>query len=69
MAELRKKYHDDDLEQNEVTLPFTETERNWPCFLLIMQSGLPGTTVEFAWQRGDKEMTGKAGARAGQGLV
>ena len=60
LAELRKKYHDDDLEQSEVTLPFAETERNWPVSSLILQDGLPGTTVEFTWQRGDKEMTGKA---------
>ena len=60
MAELRKKYHDDDLEQSEVTLPFADDERNWPCLLLDLQGVLPGTTVEFTWHRGDKEMTGKA---------
>ena len=60
LAELRKKYHNDDLGQNEATLPFADDERNWPSFLLDLQGGLPGTTVEFTWQRGDKEMTGKA---------
>ena len=60
LAELRKKYHDDDLDQSEVTLPFADDERNWPYLLVILQNRLPGTTVEFTWQRGDKEMTGKA---------
>ena len=60
LAELRKKYHNDDLEQSEFTLPFADDERNWPCLLHDLQGGLPGTTVEFTWQRGDKEMTGKA---------
>ena len=60
LAELCKKYHDDDLGQSEVTLPFAKDERNWPFFLLDLQGALPGTTVEFTWQRGDKELTGKA---------
>ncbi|MGO9108547.1 MAG: site-2 protease family protein [Thermoguttaceae bacterium] len=60
LAKLRKTYRNDDLEQNELTLSFAETEQNWPCLLQIMQNGLPGTTVEFTWQRGDKELTGKA---------
>ena len=67
LAELRKKYHDDDLGQSEVTLPFADDERNWPCltgFCKAQASAIPiltGTTVEFTWQRGDdEEMTGKA---------
>ena len=60
LKELRKKYHDDDLAGNEVKLPFADDERNWPCFTMIMQGALPGTTVEFTWQRGGKEMTGTA---------
>ena len=59
MAELCKKYHNKDLAQNEFTLEFTDEERNWPAFLTNLQSGLPGTTVDFTWQRGDKEMTAK----------
>ncbi len=60
LKELRKKYHDDDLSGNEVNLPFADNERNWPCFTMIMQGALPGTTVEFTWQRDGKEMTGTA---------
>jgi regulator of sigma E protease len=56
---LRKKCDDDDLDQSEVSLPFKEDERNWPYFFLRMQDRLPGTTIEFTWQRGDQEMTGK----------
>ena len=59
MAELCKKYHDDDLTHIEATLPFANDERNWPYLSLIVQNLLPGTTVEFTWQRGDQEMTGK----------
>ncbi len=59
MAELCKKYHDDDLTPIEATLPFANDERNWPYLSLIVQNLLPGTTVEFTWQRGDQEMTGK----------
>lgn len=60
LAELREKYHNEDLGQNEVTLPFAEDEHNWPCLLSIMQRLLPGTTVEFTWHRGDNPMTAKA---------
>jgi regulator of sigma E protease len=60
LKELRKKYHDEDLAGNEVKLPFGDDERNWPCFMSIMQGALPGTTVEFTWQRDGKEMTGTA---------
>ena len=42
LAELRKKYHDDDLGQGEVTLHFADDERNWACFLLIVQSRTAG---------------------------
>ena len=69
LDELRKKYHDDDLEQSEVTLPSQRKKRNWPFFMLDLQGGLPGTTVEFTWQRGDKEMTGKAAPAPGRELV
>jgi len=60
LAELHKKYPHEDMEQSEVTLPFKKDERNWPSFLMDLQGGLPGTTVDFTWQRGDKEMTGTA---------
>ena len=57
IAELCKKYDNKDLDQHEFTLQFADNERNWPAFLMNLQSGFPGTTVEFTWQRGDKEMT------------
>lgn len=57
---LRKKFENDDLNPGEITLPFKDDERNWPCFMLLMQSAYPGTTVEFAWQRDSKEMSGQA---------
>jgi len=60
LAELREKYHNEDLGQNEVSLPFAEDERSWPCLLFVMQRVLPGTTVEFTWQRGDNPMNAKA---------
>ena len=60
LAELRKKYPDEDLRPDELTLHFSNNERNWPAFLLSVQNGLPGTSVEFGWRRGEKEMTGKA---------
>jgi len=60
LAELRKKYNHEDLGQSEATLDFKVNESNWPYFLLNLQSGLPGTTVEFAWQRGDNPMTATA---------
>jgi len=65
--EMRKKYHDDELAQNEITLPFGDTERNWPFLLVAMQGFLPGTTFDFTWQRDGKEMTGKATPVAAQG--
>ena len=64
MTELRKKCHNDELDQNEATLSFAETERNWPYFLHELQGGLPGTTVEFSWKRGENEMTTKAAPAA-----
>ncbi len=59
LAELRKKYPNDDLEPIDATLPFAEDERNWPYLLLNLQKMLPGTTVDFTWQRGDTEMSHK----------
>ncbi len=64
LTELRKKCHNDELDQNEATLSFAETERNWPYFLHELQGGLPGTTVEFSWKRGENEMTTKAAPAA-----
>jgi regulator of sigma E protease len=60
LKEFRKQYHNDDIDQNEVLHPFPENERNWTWFMSDVQDGLPGTTVEFTWKRGDKEMSGKA---------
>ena len=64
LKELRTKFQRDNIDRFiiEAEFPFKDTERNWPYFSLIMQSALPGTTVEFAWKRGegDKEQTGKA---------
>jgi regulator of sigma E protease len=60
LQEMRKKYHDNELGQKDITLPFADKERNWPFFMLEMQSVLPGTTFEFTWQRDGKETTGKA---------
>ena len=60
LEEIRKKAHSPDLTQTEFELPFGDEERNWPCFMLAVQDFLPGTTVEFSWQRGDKKMTGTA---------
>jgi regulator of sigma E protease len=62
LAELRKKYDNEDLGQSEATLPFGENERNWPYLMLNLQSGLPGTTVEFTLQRGSREIDCKAAA-------
>jgi len=59
LTELRDKYRNDDLAQNDITLKFAEKERNWPFFLTDMQGVLPGTTVEFTWHRGDEDITRK----------
>jgi regulator of sigma E protease len=60
LAELRKSCQNDDLSQNEATLAFSEKERNWPFFMVdLLQDGLPGTTVEFTWKRGDETKTAK----------
>ena len=59
LAELCKKYHDDDIDQNEVTLPLRTTSAIGRFFMLESARLLPGTTVEFTWQRGEEEMTGK----------
>ena len=42
LAELRKKWHDDDLQPVDATLPFSDDERNWPYLSLVMQAFLPG---------------------------
>jgi regulator of sigma E protease len=60
MKEMQEKFHNENLSPGEVDLPFADDERNWPCFMLIMQGAFPGTTGEFTWQRDGKEMTGKA---------
>jgi regulator of sigma E protease len=54
---LRKVYHQPDLEQHEEKIPFTRDLLDWPCLMTLVQMVLPGTTVELAWTRGDKEMT------------
>ena len=56
---MREKYHDDDMNPKETTIPFKDDERNWPCFMLALQSFLPETKFEFTWQRDKKEMSGK----------
>src|SRR5208282_3554136 len=59
LAALQAKYHDESIGQNEVTHSFAEKERNWPFFMLDLQGGLPGTTVEFTWKHGEEEKTAK----------
>jgi regulator of sigma E protease len=66
LKDLRKKYGNDDINPAETTFPMKDDERNWPCFMLLMQSALPGTTFEFTWQRDSKEMTGKAATVAAE---
>jgi len=62
IAELRKKYDNDDVGEgeSEVTIDFKDDERNWPPFLMSIQNALPGTTIEFTWRRDGTEMSGKA---------
>jgi regulator of sigma E protease len=61
MKELRKQFHDSDLNQSEAEISFNDDARNWPFFLHgPLQYSLPGTSVEFTWRRDGKEMTGKA---------
>ena len=43
----------------EATLPFRTMSATGLILSLIVQNLLPGTTVEFTWQCGDQEMTGK----------
>src|SRR5262249_21140859 len=42
IAELQKKYPAGSLLFEDETLPFSEDERNWPCFLLHLQDCAPG---------------------------
>jgi regulator of sigma E protease len=60
LAELRKKFKNDEIDATEITVKFEEKERNWPTFLTAWQGTLPGTTVEFTWKRAKEEQTGKA---------
>lgn len=41
--------------QPEVSIAFTEAERNWPSFMSALQNVLPGTTVELTVSRQEKE--------------
>ena len=45
------------MDQQEIQIPFTETERNWPVFINTLQNVLPGTTVQLTVLRKDKEET------------
>ena len=69
LAELRKKYHDDDLGQDEITLPFAEDERNWPCLPddPAKRSAGHDRRIHLAARRQGDDRQGCA--CAGQGLV
>ena len=54
LKDLRKKYDYADFNPAETTFHFKDDERNWPCFMLLMQGVLPGTTFEFTWRRDAK---------------
>lgn len=43
------------VEQPEISIKFTEAERNWPSFISALQNVLPGTTVELTVSRQEKE--------------
>ncbi len=59
IQKLQAKYPDSEMGQNEIALDFGATARNWPLFMYALQSGNPGTTVEFKWRRAKDEMTAK----------
>ena len=53
---LRKASKQPDLSQQKDELSFDAKHRNWPCLMCAIQWGLPGTTVELQWVRGEKTM-------------
>ena len=50
-------------EQTELTLKFSDEERNWPFFINFLQNALPGTTVELTWRRQDEELSATLGLK------
>jgi regulator of sigma E protease len=39
------------------SMPFGKNDNNWPSFINVLQTTLPGTTVELTYKRGAKDMT------------
>jgi regulator of sigma E protease len=46
-------------EQAELTVKFTDTDRNWPAFVNALQDVLPGTSVELSVARGKEQLVVK----------
>jgi regulator of sigma E protease len=55
MVALREKYHQPELTQSEDSTTFDAEHLNWPYFMQVLQTGLPGTTVELRWSRGEEK--------------
>jgi regulator of sigma E protease len=48
-----------EVEQSQVSLPFSDKDRNWPALINALQNTLPGTTVELTIFRHRSEQTVK----------
>jgi regulator of sigma E protease len=55
-AETLEKYKS---QQQETTIPFSKSSCNWACVLNLLQSVVPGTTVELTWERSGETHTAK----------
>jgi regulator of sigma E protease len=60
LKKLRKSSQDDDLEQPKRAISFDDQQHNWPYVAMyLLQTMLPGTTVELQYSRDDKTVTSK----------
>ncbi|MEN6405953.1 MAG: site-2 protease family protein [Thermoguttaceae bacterium] len=53
----KKKLPDLDLKQKAIAVPFNKKERSWPTFFGVLQTTLPGTSVDLTFLRGDEKKT------------
>lgn len=49
--------HDDLVKYSTAVVEFTDTQRNWPAFMALLQKTLPGTSVELTFSRQGQEQT------------
>jgi regulator of sigma E protease len=59
LVELRKKYDQPNIDQGRPYIKLDKDNHNWPQVMYVLQSLLPGTTVQLTWSHGDKKHTEK----------